>query len=244
MKITLAQLPVGVDPAGNLKRVLAVLRDAAPGDTVVFPEGMLSGYEPQDPGYLKDLDPEVVEDAIDEVRRATEDRGCRCLVGSATFQDGHWYNTILLLDREFGTRRYHKSELFTLDRRHFSPGPSAGMLFECGGVKIGVFACRELIFPEPWARLKRQGSQVVFHLNNAIQPHDAIWEHLLIARAIEQSIFVCSVNNANPPQSLASYLVAPSGQVLLRTETRREQVLTTRIDLSQVVADLATRSDY
>ncbi|HQR36076.1 MAG TPA: nitrilase-related carbon-nitrogen hydrolase, partial [Blastocatellia bacterium] len=80
--------------------------------------------------------------------------------------------------------------------------------------------------------------------NNAIQPHDALWEHILITRAVEQSIFVCSVNNAAEPQALASYLIAPSGKVLLKTNAQQDQMLATEIDLDEVIADLTQRTDY
>jgi predicted amidohydrolase len=98
--------------------------------------------------------------------------------------------------------------------------------------------CREILFPQAWLGLKQRGAQVVFHLNNALKPYDDVWEHILIARAVENRMFVCSVNNAAPPQKLTSYLVAPSGQVLLRANEQVVQTLSYEVDLTQGVQEI------
>ncbi len=107
-----------------------------------------------------------------------------------------------------------------------------------------MLACRELLFPEAWAGLKHAGAAIVCHLNNAVAPQDALWNHLLIARAIEQSLFVCSVNNGAATQALPSFLIAPSGRVLLQTDVQQDQILAARIDSRDAIADLTSRTDY
>jgi hypothetical protein len=52
-------------------------------------------------------------------------------------------------------------------------------VYAVDGVKAGVQICWELLFPWQWAQLKRDGAQVVFHVNNAVKPEDAFWEHVL-----------------------------------------------------------------
>jgi omega-amidase len=244
MDIRIAQLAVQRDLADNVPRILRVLDQSRPGEVVVFPEGALSGYEPQDDGYLDKLDAAAIEDAIREVDRRVGAVECRCLLGSATRDRGEWWNSVLWLDGSSEPRRYHKAELSYLDRRHFSPGPIAGEVVQADGAVIGVLACRELLFPAAWIQLRSRGARAVFHLNNAIQSQDAVWSHLVIARAVEQGIFVCSVNNGAAPQRLPSMLVAPSGRILLQTDVGIDQVLTTRVDLDEVIGDLRTRTDY
>lgn len=82
--------------------------------------------------------------------------------------------------------------------------------------------------------MKRQGPQVVFHVNNAVRPGDSFWEHVLLSRAFENRYFIVSVNNAAAPQTLPSKVVAPSGEMLLASEPRLEQALSCMLDLSQV----------
>lgn len=244
MHIRVAQFAIGRDLRSNLQHILNVLDQAMPGEMVVFPEGALSGYAPKDPAYLDGLDPAAIEEALGTIAVRVGAIGCYCLLGSAVRDGRHWRNAVILIEGPGPSQRYYKAELSSLDRRHFEPGPTAGELFVAGGVPIGVVACRELLFPEAWMRLKRRGAQVIVHLNNAVEPHDALWIHLLIARAIEQAVFVCSANNGAAPQQLPSVLIAPSGRVRLQTDVQTDQVLAGRIDLSEVVADLTARTDY
>jgi predicted amidohydrolase len=208
-----------------------------------FAEGALSGYRPEEADYLTRIDPAAIENAIGEIASVILEKRCYCLLGSATHRGDRWFNSVLFIDSS-GTRSvYNKIHLAGLDLHHFTPGDA--LFFQVRDqAKFSTLACREVLFPHVWSTLKRQGAQIVFHLNNAIKPHDEVWAHLLVARAVENSIFVCSVNNANPPQALASYLIAPSGEILLQSEVQTEQVLTAKFDLNEVIPDLLARSDF
>jgi predicted amidohydrolase len=243
MNIRIAQLFVSRSVEQNKTQILDALRLATPGDWVAFPEGALSGYQPEASDYLADLDPKVIDAALDEISLIVQTRRCHCLLGSATHLNGRWFNSVIVIDASGNRFKYDKIELAGLDRHHFTPGDT--IFFQClDQVSFGTLACRELLFPARWIDLKQRGAQIVFHLNNAIKPHDAIWEHLLIGRALENSVFVCSVNSANSPQALASYVVAPSGRVLLKSDVQTQQILTAQLDLSEVIPDLRSRADF
>jgi predicted amidohydrolase len=243
MKIKVAQLVVRRDWRTNQARMLEVLNSAQADEWVVFPEGMLSGYFPDDPTYLPQLDMPSLTAAIAELKQVVMRQRCNCLFGTAWLQDNKWHNSVVALTQAGAQHLHHKVELSELDRRVFAAG-STTSAYSVGALTFGMQACRELLFPQTWSGLKAAGAQIVFHINNAIQPHDALWEHILITRAIEQSIFVCSVNNAAAPQALASYLIAPSGKVLLKTNAQQEQSLSAEINHAEVIADLSLRTDY
>lgn len=243
MRLHLAQLIVGPDLAANLQRMRTVLESAQPGDWTAFPEGMLSGYFPDDDQFMDQLDPAKIEAGIREIEQLVQARQCHCIFGSATFADGAWRNSVLTVTADGQRHVYHKIELSDLDRRRFAPGTDYDVI-RVGDLTLGVVACRELLFPGMWARLKERGAQIVFHINNAIQPHDRIWHHFFVARAIEQGIFVCSVNNGSAPQKLPSHLVAPSGQILLKTRPACDDVLSTDLNPAEAIPDLATRTDF
>ncbi len=243
MKIKIVQLSVQEDMAVNQSRMMAALETAQVDEWVVFPEGVLSGYFPDRADYLARLDAPAIARAIAEIQQLVLARKCNCLFGTALLDEGRWHNSVLLLSSDGARHVHHKVELSALDQKVFAPGTQATPC-TIGDLTLGIQACRELLFPQTWGDLKAAGAQIIFHLNNAIQPHDAQWEHILIARAIEQSIFVCSVNNGQWPQALASYLIAPSGRVLLKTDVRRDQALSAEINLEEVIADLSCRTDY
>lgn len=243
MKIKIVQHQVQEELAINQARITAVLQDAQPDEWIVFPEGMLSGYFPEKPEYLVRLDATAIALGVEEIVRLVIARQCNCVFGTAWWLDGHWHNSVVLLTSTGARHFHHKVELSGVDQKVFTPGTQVKP-YKVGNLTLGIQACRELIFPKTWSDLKAAGTQIIFHINNAIQPHDALWEHLLITRAIEQGIFVCSVNNGTAPQTLASYLIAPSGKVLLKTNLQQEQVLSAEINLSEVIADLSQRTDY
>jgi predicted amidohydrolase len=243
MRLTIAQLVVGQDIAANLDRMRTAFEASQPGDWIVFPEGVLSGYFPDDDTFMRRFDAERIEAAICEVERIVRARRCHCIFGTATLTDGVWRNSVVIVTADGRRHVYHKVELSSLDRRHFTPGTTSEVI-RAGDLAFGVLACRELLFPALWSRLKLGGAQIVFHINNAIQPQDRIWNHVLVARAIEQGIFVCSVNNGAPPQLLASYLIAPSGETLLKTETGRDHLISAEINPGDAIPDLASRTDF
>ena len=243
MKITIAQLIVGRDMATNQKRMEAVLESAGPDEWVVFPEGVLSGYFPDDDTFLQGLDPVRIASGMSAIERVVRSRKCNCIFGTATYADNAWRNSVVAMTVDGQRHIYHKIELSRLDRLRFSPGTHSEVIRN-GEVTYGILACRELLFPGMWSTLKNAGAQIVFHINNAIQPHDRIWDHIFITRAIEQGIFVCSVNNGSPPQELASCLVAPTGKVLLKTVPGGDDIVSAEIDPAEAIADLDTRTDF
>ncbi len=232
LRVTLAQLRVERTMAQNREKLLSVLQSAHPGDWVAFPEGLLTGYFPEEDDYLRSMQPEMVDRTIREIGQQVQRLQCYCLFGSATFTNGAWHNSVILQGPVGETYIYHKIELSNLDKRHFTPGDTLSVQ-SLNGITVGIQACRELLFPESWALLRKRGAQLIFHINNAVKPHDKVWEHVLISRAVENVCFVCSVNNAASPQELTSYLIDPSGKVLLEAGKQVEQILTCEIDLEE-----------
>ena len=128
MKISIAQLIVGRDIAANLNRMRAVLESAQPAEWVVFPEGTLSGYFPDDDGFMRSLNGSSIEAGIQEIERIVRTRQCNCIFGSATFADGVLRNSVVTVSADGERHVYHKIELSGLDRRHFTPGAASEVI--------------------------------------------------------------------------------------------------------------------
>jgi len=233
MRIVIAQMRVERELARNSETICSLLRRARPRDWVVFPEGALTGYFPDDTDYLAATAPSDVEGALEGLQAVVARQGCQCVVGTARFVADGWRNSAALISPESEFRWYDKNTLNALDSRHFVAGDQLSA-YEIDGVRAGVQICWELLFPGQWTQLERDGSQVVFHVNNAVKREDVFWEHVLLTRAFENRYFVCSVNNAAATQTPPSYLIAPSGDPLLICEPRVEQAVACEVDLSQV----------
>jgi predicted amidohydrolase len=212
MNVRLAQLSVHANITENLSNVLAVLEDAQADEWLLFPEGILSGYCPEDEHFTQTLSAEAIDQALAKVKSKVLQKNVHCLLGSVMKDGDDWYNCSLFIspNAEFV---YRKNNLSTLDRKHFSAG-SALRVYKSTGITFGIQMCRELVFPEQWKLLKKAGAQLIFHINNSIKQSDEVREHLLIARAIENQLWVCSVNNAAAPQAMRSMIIDPFGNVV------------------------------
>jgi predicted amidohydrolase len=236
MKVRIAQLAVSKNITANKDKIIEVIRASKKDVWVIFPEGMLSGYYPDEDFYLKNLDWQQIETSINEIQKVIEENDNQCIFGTALFEKNTWYNSAIFLDSTGSKKVYRKVNLANLDRKHFTAGNSLEV-FDKDDLKFGIQLCRDQSFPEQWKVLKKKGAQVVFHINNAIKETDATWKHVLISRAFENQFFVVSVNNASEPQTLPSLVVSPLGEIIFESKPQKESVTDIEIDLSQVKLD-------
>ena len=224
MKIRIAQLVVTRDIPTNSNKILATLEDAQQNEWVLFPEGMISGYYPEEETFLSQLNLNAVEQALEKVEKVVKEKNLNCLVGSALKSDNNWYNCTLFINPNQKII-YRKNNLSTLDRDHFSAGNELKTYKE-DNVSFGIQMCREIVFPEQWKLLKKVNAQVIFHINNSIKESDKVREHLLVSRAFENQFWVCSVNNAASPQAMCSMIIDPYGKIVWQSVPQKEEVHT------------------
>ncbi len=232
MKIKLAQLSISSNIIENKKRIIGVINNTAEGTVVMFPEGMLTGYSPENKDFLQSIDTKILAPSIEEIAGITMKAGCATIFGSVSFENDHAYNSSYLT---YGgkTQEYRKCNLSTLDRKHFHPGNKLEV-YTILDATAGIQMCRENAFPEQWTYLKTLGAKVVFHTNNAVAKYDGKKRHLLISRAMENQIFVVSVNTFNESGPLPSLVVNPYGDVIYETPLHTEDIKELEIDLNEV----------
>jgi predicted amidohydrolase len=240
MKINaiVAQFPVALSMPRNLEIIDSVIEGANAGDLVIFPEGSVSGYS-TDTTFLRQIDLNELDEALEHVRREAKRRKINIWVGACINRDGVWFNTAQGFSSTGETHIYHKINLATHERGVFTAGnrlPVFELKTSEGTATIGVQICRELRFAEQWKWLARCGAQVILHLNNAIgidtvQP---VWRSHLISRAAELQRFVLSANNAAFKQISPTIVVAPDGQVMGEIVSAELDMLRVELDLSKV----------
>ena len=110
--------------------------------------------------------------------------------------------------------------------------------FELDGVKCGIIICYDLRFPELSRALALDGAQLMFVPAQWPKPRLHPWRTLLLARAIENQMFVAGVNRVGKEGKAEffghSLLVNPLGEVLL-SGSEEEEILTAEIDLNQLI---------
>src|ERR1041385_8276037 len=165
MKLRICQAYVGPDIETNLNKVVSIIEKANPGEWIIFPEAMISGYYPEKAVYTSGLNWTTIKNALGTIEQTAAKKKCYCVVGSATLEGNQWRNSCFVFGPQLRAV-HHKIKLSRLDRNHFAPG-STLQSFATGQVKVGLLACRELLFPEMWQQLKAEGVKVVFHLNRS-----------------------------------------------------------------------------
>lgn len=229
--IALCQIPVSPDPAVNLTRVRAALRNAAEGDReadlAVFPEATQARFG---------TDLQAVAEPLDGpfgTGLAEAARGAGISLVAGVFEpapDGRVYNTAVGYD-PYGQRvaAYRKIHLFDslgeTESKVVAPG-SEPVLAELGGLRVGLLTCYDIRFPELARDLVVRGADllVVPAAWAAGLFKEEHWVTLVRARAIENTVWIAAVGQvpdpASPPTRAPtgigrSMLVDPMGTVRL-----------------------------
>jgi predicted amidohydrolase/precorrin-6B methylase 2 len=238
LPVLLAQFAVSLSISSNLKHISGLLAQAEPGDLVLFPEGALSGYDPN-LSFLLMLDIEELVDALEQLRNQAIQRGIHLWVGSYYREQGLWFNAAFGFTPNGGAHQYRKVNLATTERGVITPG-SGLPVFEletvAGVVKVGVQICREIRYPEQWGWLARQGAEVFLHLNNATDNEHQlpIWRSHLVSHAACNQRYLLSSNKAAAQQNCPTMAVSPEGRILAEIISDQSAARRLELDLSEV----------
>jgi NAD+ synthase (glutamine-hydrolysing) len=272
IKVALAQINATVgDLAGNAAHIVEAARraHAAGAQLLVAPELALCGYPPEDlllrPAFMQGC-AEALAGIAAELAAC---EGLSVLVGHP-HQFGHRgdvrtkstvtplrFNAASLLagGRIVGT--YCKRELPNYqvfdERRYFASGRDAGhgpLVFEVGGVKIGVLICEDAWFDEPALLAKAAGAQVLavinaspFHLDKGEEREQRMAER---ARAVGLPLLYAHLVGGQDEVVFdgASFALDTRGDVRMRAASFEEALAFVEVDgpsLRGMVEDLPSQ---
>ncbi|MGC5255885.1 carbon-nitrogen hydrolase family protein [Gordonia sp. DT218] len=214
MRIAMAQITSGTDPAANLELVASAAHTASDGgaDLVVLPEATMCRFgvplgpvaEPVDGPWAT---------AVSEIAARHE---ITVVAGMFTPDDDRVRNT-LVIARPDGTRlSYDKIHLYDAfgfaESRTVAPGEDP-LTFAIGDVVVGVATCYDIRFPALFTELASRGAQlIVVPASWGAGPGKVHqWEVLATARALDSTTFVAAVGQALPADSAVRESSAPTG---------------------------------
>ena len=265
MRIALAQIQSGTDPAANLDVVADYTRRAADAgaDLVLFPEATMCRFgvplkpvaEPLDGPWATGL------------RAIAERAGIVAVAGMfcpAREDDGAGRVTNTLVAAGPGVdAHYHKIHLYDAfgftESRTVAPGLEP-VLIDVGGVGVGLTTCYDVRFPELYVDLAQRGAQVVtVHASWGSGPGKLDqWTLLARARALDSTSVVAAVGQAYPGAEIAasgptgvggSLVSSPTGDVVAMAGAE-PQLLVVDVDLDDVakardsIAVLRNRAEF
>ncbi len=144
--------------------------------------------------------------------------------------DGGYYNTLIAASPAGKTiATYRKVHPFQAEKTVFGGGDRV-VLFDAKGIKVGVDICYDIRFPELTRTMALEGAQLILVPGAFPDPRSAHWDSLLIARAIENQLYVAAANRVGRGFDGKTYfghsqMIDPSGVRLTRM-TSEEQVFT------------------
>ena len=261
MRIALAQILAGTEPAANLGLVEEFTRQAvdAGAQLVLFPEATMCRFgvplgpiaEPLDGSWASGV-------------RSIADRAGLVVVAGMFVPagDGRVTNTLVAAGPQVDTH-YHKIHLYDAfgfsESRTVAPGYEP-VVITVDGIEVGLTTCYDIRFPELYIELALRGAQVItVHASwGSGEGKLEQWTLLARARALDTTAVIAAVDQAYPGDEIAaagptgvggSLVVSPSGGVL-DSAGADPQLLVADIDLAAVetardtIAVLRNRSEF
>lgn len=183
----------------NLKKAVSLLKDLIVRkplpDIVCLPELFTTGY---DLPNVQKLAETLRGDTINTIREISKHNFI--VIGTILEeQEGKFYNTAFILDKTGEIiGKYRKIHLFPpmLEKEYLTPGDAINIfsISEFPDLKIGLAICYDLRFPELFRALALQGANIIFVPSEFSTPKNDVWKTLLIARAIENQLFIVGIN--------------------------------------------------
>ncbi len=265
MRIALAQIQSGAEPAANLGLVDDYTRRAADAGArvVLFPEATMCRFGVPLAPIAEPLDGPWASG----VRAIAERAGIVVVAGMfAPADDGRVTNTLIATgpDVEAHYDKIHLYDAFGFaESNTVAPGHQPVMITvdgDSGPVNIGLTLCYDVRFPELYVELAQRGAQLItVHASWGTGPGKLEqWTLLARARAIDTTGFVAAVGQAYPGDELAAVgptgvggsLVASAVGEVLASAGADPQLLVSDLDLAaaqkarETIAVLRNRSEF
>ena len=268
MRIALAQILSGTDPAANLELVDRHTREAAEAGAslVLFPEATMCRFGVPLAPVAEPLDGRWA----DGLRAIAEQSGLTVVAGMFRPADGdadhRVTNTLLAVGRGVDTH-YDKIHLYDAfgfsESKTVAPGREPVVITvdgDAGPVTVGLTLCYDIRFPELYIALADLGAELITaHASWGSGPGKLDqWNLLARARAIDTSSIVAAVGQAYPgdeiaaagPTGVGGSLVASALGEVLASAGADPQLLIHDVDLDAArkarttVAVMSNRSDF
>lgn len=184
------------DKQANLKQLENNLDLIPKGtDIVVLPELFSTGFYLEKPNEMKELAERNTENTILTLKKfAKKHKIAICGSYMARTAD-KIYNRAFFIESSGDETFYDKRHTYNIggEDSFFTAGNSKPLVIRYRGWNILIAVCYDLKFPV-WLRNTNCKYDVIIVVANWPKAQDYEWEHLLIARAIENLCYVCGCN--------------------------------------------------
>ncbi|HVD77034.1 MAG TPA: carbon-nitrogen hydrolase [Vicinamibacteria bacterium] len=262
-KVGLVQMAMSPEPAKNLDRAVARVKEArrAGADVVCLPELFRSQYFCQrEDASLFDLAEPVPGPTTEAIGRAAKETGA--VVVAPIFErraPGLYHNSAAIIDADGQLRGLYRKMHIPDDpafyeKFYFTPGDLGFRAFDTQAGRIGTLICWDQWYPEGARLTALQGAAILFY-PTAIgwHPHEKeafgaaqrdAWRTIQRSHAIANGVYVAAVNRVGHEKPLpdgaglefwgTSFLADPFGVVVAEASTDKEEIVVGEVDLARL----------
>lgn len=211
-------------------------------EIVCFPECYLTGYPDKEEEARKGafaVDSPSMLKVLDHTSRFQ----ATCIVGFNELRDRDLYNTAAVIQKGHLLGTYSKCSAYLRFHKQGREFP----VFERNGVKFGVVICSDGSYTEPSRILALEGATIIFSPHYNYINKEYLLNHFQevradhVARARENRVFFLRGNSVSLGVDTGikgyegvgygdSYIVDPSGEIMVRSRRHREDYILADID--------------
>lgn len=185
-------------------------------DVIILPEMFNTGFTMNPAPFAENME----GDTLQWMKKISHQKNA-ALTGSLIIAEGNgYYNRLIWMLPDGSYSYYDKKHLFTLaGEENFYKAGKKRLIVEFKGWNICPMICYDLRFPV-WLR-NTENYDCLIIVANWPERRISHWEHLLVARAIENQCYVIGVNRVGTDgndfyHNGSSMLVNPMGKKLLK----------------------------
>lgn len=238
MKISIYQPGENLGLEGNLKKMLSFIGEND-SHLYVFPELYLTGYLLRDNLYNQGFD------RNDEIFKPLKDRMKEkksiLIFGFPEKENGFLYNSAMVIDENGNEHVYRKMQLPNFgpfeEMIYFKPGEETLVVPTSHG-NVGIEICYDIFFPFITEDLAMKGSKYVINISASPVTSRALFEMLIPARAVENTLFFIYNNWAGVQRNIVfwggSTIVSPRGRIMKKAQYLKEEKLVENLDENEI----------
>jgi omega-amidase len=242
LNISLLQMDIAIgEPERNYEKLLVMLENAMKAehkpDIILFPEMWNTGYALEQIQQLADVEGERTKQFISQF---CLEHNVNIIAGSIAEKKGNEVlNTVYVFNRQGElTADYSKIHLFRLmdEEKFLASGNQIGKI-QIDEVPAGVMICYDIRFPELARSLALDGAKILFVPAEWPHPRLHHWRTLLMARAIENQMFVVACNRVGVSGKADffghSLIIDPWGEIIAEGG-EQEEIISAALSMSDV----------
>ncbi|MCF8335720.1 MAG: amidohydrolase [Bacteroidales bacterium] len=161
------------------------------------------------------------------------------LIGSLIIRENdNYFNRLFVVLPEGNYKIYDKRHLFRMgeENKHYTAGQHR-VIFHLGNWRILPLICYDLRFPV-WSR-NHNDYDLAVYIANWPEVRRHVWKSLLVARALENQVYIAGVNRIGKDGKDLTYsgdsmVIDPRGNIISKTEPHQESVETLSLSLDEL----------